>query len=57
MERGVVKDHQRLVGIACENHLVERLLDAVFVLDHYAGCQSTHLADRPVEVYLVPEIG
>ncbi len=56
-QRGVVEDHQRLVRVAGEDHLVKRLLHAVFVLDHDAGRLAIHLSDRPVEVDLVPEIG
>ena len=55
--RGFVEDHQRLVRVTRENHLVERLLYAGFILDHDAGRLAVHLADRPVEIDLVPEIG
>ena len=53
----MVEDHQGLVRIAGEYHLVERLLFAALVLDHDAGILAVHLSDRPVEVNLVPEIG
>ena len=56
-QRGFVEDHQRLVRIAGENHLVERLTDAVFVLDHDVGGVAIHLWDGPAQVDLVLEVG
>ena len=35
--RGSVENHERLIRIGRENHLIERLLYVVFVLDHDAG--------------------
>ena len=54
--RGFVENHQRLVGIARENHVVEGLLHALLVLDHDAGRATVHLPHRAAKIYLVPKV-
>ena len=56
-EAGPVEQHQRLVRVAGEDHLVERLLHSVLVLDHRLGLAPVDLSHGPIQVNLVLEVG